>query len=84
MKQGRIQKLITFSPQLYQLIELNAQKVGLSFPEYIRTLAVDDVRKEAEKEVLVSEQAEKRIGRSFEDIKRGRYLEVDPKKLIGH
>lgn len=78
MKQKRVQKLITFSPQLHQLVELNAKKIGLSFPEYIRILAVNDVKKEVEKELMVSEASEQRIGKSLKDIKKGRFIEVKP------
>ncbi|MBI3282913.1 hypothetical protein HYZ70_02450 [Candidatus Curtissbacteria bacterium] len=74
----RIQKLITFSPQLYQVVLAKARHLGLSFGEYMRHLAIIDVKKEVEHLPMVDEATDKRIGRSLKDLKEGRYTEVDP------
>lgn len=84
MQLTRVQKLITFSPQLYQLVEKNAADLGVSFPEYIRVLAVNDVKKSAEKAV-VSEVIEKQVAKSLEDIKNKNYTTVtSPDELDIH
>lgn len=74
MQISRIQKLITFSPQLYQLVEKNAADLGISFPEYIRVLAVNDVKKMVEKMSFVNEEVEEQIAKSIEDIKNKNYV----------
>jgi len=71
--QNRVQKLITFSPNLYTLVERKAEKLGVSFPEYIRILAVSDIKEQVEELPMVDEETEKQIGRSLQDIKKGRY-----------
>ncbi|OGD97816.1 hypothetical protein A3A49_01530 [Candidatus Curtissbacteria bacterium RIFCSPLOWO2_01_FULL_38_11b] len=74
----RIQKLITFSPQLYQVVLAKAKQLGLSFGEYMRHLAIIDVKKEVEHLPMVDEATDKRIGQSLKDLAEGRYTEVDP------
>lgn len=75
---ARIQKLITFSPQLYQVVLAKARQLGLSFGEYMRHLAIIDVKKEVEHLPMVDEATDKRIGQSLKDLAEGRYTEVDP------
>lgn len=74
----RIQKLITFSPQLYQVVLTKARQLGLSFGEYMRHLAIIDVKKEVESLPMVSDATDKRIGQSLKDLEEGRYSEIDP------
>ena len=74
----RIQKLITFSPQLYQVVLTKARYLGLSFGEYMRHLAIIDVKKEVEHLPMVDVATEKRIGQSLKDLEEGRYIEVNP------
>ncbi|KKR78348.1 MAG: hypothetical protein UU23_C0001G0112 [Candidatus Curtissbacteria bacterium GW2011_GWA1_40_9] len=75
---ARVQKLITFSPQLYQVVLTKARQLGLSFGEYMRHLAVIDVKEEIERLPMVDEASDKRIGQSLKDLEEGRYTEVDP------
>lgn len=75
---ARVQKLITFSPQLYQVVLTKARQLGLSFGEYIRHLAVIDVKEEIERLPMVDNTTDKRIGQSLKDLEEGRYTEVDP------
>lgn len=75
---ARIQKLITFSPQLYQVVLTKARQLGLSFGEYMRHLAIIDVKEEIEHLPMVDDATDKRIGQSLKDLEEGRYTEVDP------
>lgn len=75
---ARIQKLITFSPQLYQVVLTKARQLGLSFGEYMRHLAIIDVKEEIERLPMVDNATDKRIGQSLKDLEEGRYTEVDP------
>ncbi len=79
IQKRRVQKLVTFSPQLYLLVKEKAERLGLSFPEYLRLLAATDVKKEVERIPMVNEETEKRIGKSLEAYKKGEYtvLETD-------
>ena len=82
MKLQRIQKLITFSPHLHNLVEKKAEKFGISFPEYIRMLAVSDIKKQVEELPMVDEETEKQIGQSLQDLKAGRYTTIKTKKEL--
>lgn len=75
---ARVQKLITFSPQLYQVVLTKARQLGLSFGEYMRHLAIIDVKEEVERLPMVDEETNKRIGESLAALKEGRYSIVDP------
>lgn len=82
MKMQRIQKLITFSPHLYDLVEKKAEKLGVSFPEYMRMLAVFDIKKQVEELPMVDEETEKQIGKSLQDLQEGRYTTIKTKKEL--
>lgn len=82
MKLQRIQKLITFSPHLYNLVEKKAEQLGVSFPEYIRMLAVSDIKKQVEELPMVDEETEKQIGKSLQDLKAGRYTTIKTKREL--
>ncbi|OGK25589.1 hypothetical protein A2954_01340 [Candidatus Roizmanbacteria bacterium RIFCSPLOWO2_01_FULL_37_12] len=82
-----VQKLITFSPQLYQLVLNKAKRLGLSFAEFLRVMAVNEVKKEVESIPMVDEETEKRIRESLEAYRKGQYTEIrtdeELKKYLG-
>ena len=82
MQTQRIQKLITFSPQLYELIEQKVSKLGVSFPEYIRSLAVNDIKRSVETVDFLTRDEEQGVKRSLSDRKAGRYTIVRNDKGI--
>lgn len=82
MKMQRIQKLITFSPHLHNLVEKKAEKLGVSFPEYIRMLAVSDIKKQVEELPMVDEETEKQIGKSLQDLKSGKFTTIRNAKAL--
>ena len=49
MAKERIQKLVTFSPKLYGLLKARAEHLGMGFAEYLRYLAVSDLRQDLKK-----------------------------------
>ena len=83
IKSKRIQKLITFSPQLYYLTNIKAEKLGLSFPDYLRYLLAETLEKESAYIPLVDEETEKRIGKSLEALEKGKFIEVKDDKVLG-
>lgn len=83
MQKDRIQKLITFSPNLYVLVEEKAEKLGVSFPEYIRMLAVSDIKEQVEQLPMVDEATEKQIAKSLRDIKEGKYTTIKTDEELG-
>ncbi len=78
MQKQRVQKLITFSPQLYDLVEGKAQRLGVTFPEYIRSLALEDIKDNKAPYITVSPELEEEIELSLADFKKGDYKEFDP------
>lgn len=79
---ARVQKLITFSPQLYELIFAKARQLGLSFGEYIRHLTIIDIKDQVTPLEFVDTQTEKRIAKGLEDYKNGRYTEIKTAKEL--
>jgi len=49
MESKRVQKLVTFSPKLYSLLKTKAERLGMGFAEYLRFLAVNDLKNEVPK-----------------------------------
>lgn len=80
--QNRVQKLITFSPHLFDLAEKKAERLGISFTEYIRLLAVSDIKEQVEELQMIDEKTEEQIAKSLQDLKRGRYTTVRNKKEL--
>lgn len=70
---NRIQKLLTFSPQLYANAQSRAGELGVPFAEYLRHLIMKDVENEAPVE-MVDGETEKRIGESLAAYDRGEYF----------
>lgn len=76
MSKKRVQKLITFSPQLYSLVEEKAKKLGVTFLEYIRSLAVEDLKDNDY--IVASPEMERQIGIAMKEFEDGNYVELDP------
>jgi len=87
--QDRVQKLVTFSPKLYNSAVARANSLGIPFAEYVRHTLIKDVEESNKNLPMVDAQTEERIGQSLKDIEDGKYIEVDPsneeelKKFVG-
>lgn len=78
----RVQKLITFSPQLYEIVLAKAKQLGLSFGEYIRHLTITDIKEEVKQLSIVDLETERRIGQSLKDLEEGRFTVIKNKKEL--
>ena len=78
----RIQKLITFPKELYSLVMNKANRIGMTFPEYVRILVVNDLKGKLDSIPMVSAKTEKNIENSFEALKQGQYTELKTIKDI--
>lgn len=76
--QGRVQKLVTFSPKLYNSAVARANSLGIPFAEYVRHTLIKDVEESNKNLPMVDGETEKRIGQSLKDLEEGRYTEIDP------
>ena len=79
MQNIRVQKLITFSPQLYANAKEKAERLGLSFAEYLRMLAASDVKKEIEDLYLLEEKTEIKVGQALKDLQNKKYTLIKTK-----
>ena len=79
---NRVQKLVTFSPQLYYNAEVKAKQLGIPFAEYLRHLIIKDVEEDITDLPMVDAETDRRIGESLEAYKRGEYTELKTKKDI--
>ena len=75
---NRVQKLVTFSPQLYYNAEARAKQLGIPFAEYLRHLIIKDVEEDIVDIPMVDAETDRRIGESLKAYEEGRYTEVDP------
>lgn len=78
----RVQKLVTFSPKLYNSALARANSLGIPFAEYIRHILIQDVEENNQNIPMVDAATEKRIGQSLQDIKAGRYTTLKSHKDI--
>ncbi len=76
--QDRVQKLVTFSPKLYNSAIARANSLGIPFAEYVRHTLIKDVEESTKNLPMVDAETEKRIGQSLKDLEEGRYIEIDP------
>ena len=74
----RIQKLVTFSPQLYGRADKKAKQLGVPFAEYIRHLIIKDVEADITDYPMVDPDTERQIGESLKALEEGRYVDIDP------
>lgn len=67
---------ISVSIELKSLLKSKAQGIGIPVTQYVKNLIINDVKESPA--YLVDAETEKRIGRSLQDLKAGRYTIVDP------
>ncbi len=80
--QDRVQKLVTFSPKLYNSALARANSLGIPFAEYVRHTLIKDVEESNENIPMVDAETEKRIGQSLKDYAEGRYTIIKNKKEL--
>lgn len=76
----RVQKMISFPPELYKMGQQKADVFGLSFPEYVRFLVMNDAKSEPIE--MVDEETEKAIGEAYEAYARGEGTIVSSKEEL--
>ena len=80
--QDRVQKLVTFSPKLYNSALARANSLGIPFAEYVRHTLIKDVEESTRNLPMVDSGTEKRIGQSLKDLEEGRYTVIRGKKEL--
>lgn len=80
--QNRVQKLVTFSPKLYNSAVARANSLGIPFAEYVRHTLIKDVEESTRNLPMVDAETEKRIGQSLKDLKEGRFTVIKNKKEL--
>lgn len=79
--QGQIK--ISVSSELKSLVRSRAQDIGIPVTQYVKNLIINDVKQSPS--FQVSEDSERRIGQSLNDLREGRYTIIRGKKqLDGH
>ncbi len=83
--QKRIQKLINFSPRLYDNALLKAKMFGFSFSDYVKFLIANDVKSQVEKTEFLGKEEEESVARGIEDYKNKQgFLAKNSKDLDKH
>lgn len=70
--QKRVQKLINFTPRLYENAVLKAKMIGFTFSDYVKFLIANDTKAQVEKTEFFSQEGEESIMRGIDDYKNGR------------
>ena len=73
-----IQKLITFPDPLYKKVKNRADKIGMSFSEYIRMVIFLYTRADFDNYELLDEETSREVEKSMKDFKEGRYVTLEP------
>lgn len=74
---------ISVSRELNSLLKSRAQNIGVPVTQYVKNLIINDVKEYPTYQV--DEKTEKRIGKSLQDIKEGRYTVIrNEKELKAH
>jgi len=74
---------ISVSRELKSLVKSRAQNIGVPVTQYVKNLIINDVKEYPVYQVDAA--TEKRIGKSLEDIKNGRYTIIkNEKELDAH
>lgn len=69
---------VSVSPELKSLLKSRAQNIGIPVTQYVKNLIINDVKQPPIYQV--SEDAEKSISQSLEDLKEGRYTVITSEK----
>ncbi len=70
-------KHITFPYELNELMEVRLNQLGISAPEYVRQLVIQDVKPLYQNIPFVDAATEKSIGLSLQEIEDGDIAEFD-------
>ena len=75
-------KQISFPTQLVELIERRVSRIGISVPEYIRNLVINDVRPILEEIPYVDTETERKMGKALESYQKGKYTRLNSRAEI--
>lgn len=81
---GKLNKLkqVSFSSRILMYVDERTEEMGISFPEYIRHLVLNDIKHIRDKTPLVTEEEENAVSASMRDIKEGRFTVHKDQKAI--
>ncbi len=69
---------IAFPTELYELMQVKTQQVGLSIPEYVRHVVINDIEKTPIE--IASPELEKGIDSALRDVGKDKYIVIKNKK----
>lgn len=65
---------VSVSPELKSLVKMHAEKIGVPVTQYVKNLIINDVKQYSIYQV--SEDSERRIGKSLADLAKGQYTVI--------
>ena len=71
---------LTFPPELYELVQLKTKRLGLTVPEYVRHLIINDVESLPVEEA--SPELEGKIASGLRDFAEGKYVVIKNKEEL--
>jgi hypothetical protein len=77
VNQKEIRQTLTLKENLYQKSLKRAEFIGLSYPEYLRNLIVNDLYRQELPVHTLTEEEEVSLAEAMEDVKHGRVSPID-------
>ncbi len=70
--QNTVVRQVGFPQPLFELIKIRLEQLGISTPEYVRHLVIEDIKPLYKDIPMVDLETEESIGRALDDIETGR------------
>lgn len=75
-KQNKIPRQIVFTSQLNDIATAKAKRIGVSVPEYIRYLIIQDNSNQYNDIPMVSDETEALLAHSLQEYSKGNFTEL--------
>jgi len=82
LQNNKIPRQIVFTTKLNEVATSKANKMGVSVPEYIRYLILQDNQDQHRDMPFVSDEMEEMIGKSIQDYLNGKTTDLKTKKDV--
>ncbi len=80
--QNTVVRQVGFPQPLFELIKIRLEQLGISTPEYVRHLVIEDIKPLYKDIPMVDLETEESIGRALDDIETGKVTRLKSTSAI--
>jgi hypothetical protein len=80
--QNTVIRQVGFPQPLFELIKIRLEQLGISTPEYVRHLVIEDIKPLYKDIPMVDLETEESIGRALDDIETGKVTRLKSTSAI--